>query len=107
MRPDEPSPGLTRRQQLRVLLAREECGFDELRLRLAVSVRQLEDDLRHVERSVRRGPARLRIEPPRCRACGFAFRSRGLRHLHTPGRCPRCKDERIEQARFRIEERQG
>jgi predicted Zn-ribbon and HTH transcriptional regulator len=70
-----------------------------------VSVRQLEDDLRHLERSLRRGPRRLAVAPPRCSACGFAFKGREPSRFHTPGRCPRCRSERIEAVRLRVEER--
>ena len=39
--------------------------------------------------------------PAECLACGFAFRKRD--RLTTPGRCPRCRAERIRPAEFWIE----
>jgi predicted Zn-ribbon and HTH transcriptional regulator len=95
-------PGQTRRQELIDLLAQRELSFEELRREFQAPVRELEDDLRHVERSLRRGPERLRTTPPRCLACGFAFRGRDPKRFHTPGRCPRCRSERILPARLRI-----
>jgi predicted Zn-ribbon and HTH transcriptional regulator len=107
-RAKEP-PGLgaarTVRQQLHGLLRREELSFDTLRELLGLSVRALEEELRHVERSARAAGARLRIGPARCLACDYVFRDRAARHLHAPGRCPRCRSERIADPSFRIEPR--
>jgi len=85
-----------------VLAERDWC-FEELRRELQCAVKTLEDDLRHVERSVRRGPRRLQIESARCAACDFVFRGREPRHWHPPSRCPRCRGERIDASRLRIE----
>jgi len=107
--PPVDPPGLgaarTRRQQLRALLLREELPFHVLRELLGIPVRLLEDELRHVERSARGAGERLVVSPARCLACGFAFDGRGSRHLHAPGRCPRCRSERIADPSFRIEPR--
>ena len=92
----------TRRQELTELLAQREASFDELRRDLGVSVRLLEDDLRHVDRSLHRGERRLVVTPPRCEGCGFAFARRHPKRFHTPGRCPRCRSERVLAARLRV-----
>jgi predicted Zn-ribbon and HTH transcriptional regulator len=92
----------TLRQRIAELLGRGEWGFEELRRELEAPARALEEDLRHVERSLRRGPERLFIEPARCLSCGFVFRQRAARHLHAPSRCPRCRSERIADPRFHI-----
>jgi hypothetical protein len=97
----------TVRQQLRGLLLREELSFDTLRALLGLSVRQLEDELRHVERTARGAGERLVVEPARCLACDFRFRDREVRHLHAPGRCPSCRSERIADPAFRIVRRGG
>lgn len=68
--------GQTRRQQLIERLSEREYGFEELRSQLGVAVRLLEDDLRHVERSLHRGERRLVTTEPRCDACDFEFRNR-------------------------------
>ena len=85
----------------------EEGGGDrgvefELRRELESTVASLEDDLRHVERGLRKGGERLRAEPARCLACGFLFRDRAPRHFHAPSRCPTCRSERISDPRFQI-----
>ena len=91
----------TRRQELVDLLSRGEISFDRLRRELGISVRLLDDDLHHIARSLRRGPKRLVVTPPRCGSCGFTFGER--KHYHTPSRCPRCRHESIHATRLRVE----
>jgi len=110
MAPDERDPpGVgairTPRQQLRGLLRRETLSFDALRALVGLPVRRLEEELRHVERSARGRGERLVVTPARCLACDFRFRDRETRHLHAPGRCPRCRSERIADPTFRLEAR--
>jgi predicted Zn-ribbon and HTH transcriptional regulator len=100
--PDSAGESATLRQRIAELLGKGEWGFEELRRELQAPARALEEDLRHVERSLRPGSERLRIEPARCLSCGFVFRERAARHLHAPSRCPRCRSERIADPRFRI-----
>jgi len=94
--------GKTRRHELIGLLSEREYSFEELRQELQAGVRELEDDLRHVERSLRRGQRRLVTTPPRCSDCGFAFRGRAPKRFHTPSRCPLCKSERVFPARLQV-----
>ncbi len=91
----------TRRQRLVDLLEAHEQSFEGLRVALGVPVRQLEDDLRHVERSAKQQGATLAVTPAECESCGYVFRDRG-RYI-TPGRCPKCRGERIQDAVFALE----
>lgn len=102
--PDFGPTGRTLRQYLRERLTEEELSFEALREELQVTVKQLEDDLRHLERSLRRGPARLRVLEPRCIACDFVFRGRAPKRFATPGRCPECRSERLMPARLSVGE---
>jgi predicted Zn-ribbon and HTH transcriptional regulator len=95
----------TRRQEIADALREREWSFEQLRHEFQCGAAEIEDDLRHVERSTRRGPDRLRVRPARCDACGFEFRGREPRHFRSPSRCPRCRGERIFPALFRIEAR--
>ncbi|MDX1648278.1 MAG: transcriptional regulator [Myxococcota bacterium] len=97
----------TSRRRLARWLAEGEHDFETLREALGVGARELERELRHVARSARREARRLRVTPPRCLACGFAFPGRAERHLHPPGRCPRCRGQRIAPPRFRLERTGG
>jgi predicted Zn-ribbon and HTH transcriptional regulator len=100
--PDFGPTGRTTRQRIHELLSREELAFEALREELQVTVKQLEDDLRHLERSLRRDPERLHVLEPRCIACGFEFRGRSPKRFATPSRCPECRSERLMPARLRI-----
>jgi predicted Zn-ribbon and HTH transcriptional regulator len=72
----------------------------ELARELGLREREAAEHLAHAVRSL--GPGeRLRDEPAECLACGFAFRKR--ERVATPGRCPRCRSERIRPAVFSIE----
>jgi len=83
----------TRRQQIAALLMADEWSFDDLRRELSLTVKVLEEDLRHIERSVRASGTRLRVRPASCFGCGFEFTKKAF---HPPGRCPKCRDRRIQ-----------
>jgi predicted Zn-ribbon and HTH transcriptional regulator len=89
----------TRRQEIVERLTESEWEFDELRKDLGLTVKLLEEDLRHIECSVRAGGQRLEMKPARCEACDFVFKSKAF---HPPGRCPSCRDRRIAGPWFRI-----
>jgi predicted Zn-ribbon and HTH transcriptional regulator len=89
----------TRRQQIIERLADGEWEFDELRREFGLTVKVLEEDLRHIERSVRAGGRRLILKPASCEVCDFVFKSTAP---HPPGRCPSCRDRRISGPWFRI-----
>jgi predicted Zn-ribbon and HTH transcriptional regulator len=92
----------TPRQRIVRWLEDREVDFEELRRGLELPVKVLEAELRHVERSLRRQERRLETRSPCCRDCGFDFPGRMRRHLHVPGRCPRCRSHRIDPPRFRV-----
>jgi hypothetical protein len=101
--PEEPRAEIeTSRQRLIRWLSTGDYDFDELRDALRISPRMLDDELRHVARSLRGGGRRLTVVEPRCQDCGFSFPGRARRHFHPPARCPKCKRERISAPRFRI-----
>jgi predicted Zn-ribbon and HTH transcriptional regulator len=93
------SPKRTRREEIVVLLEEAEQEFDNLRRLLEIPVHVLEEDLHHINRSVRAAGRRLDIEPARCLGCGFAFRND---KFHPPGRCPKCRDHRVSGPFFSI-----
>ena len=95
----------TVRQRLLRWLDEDEYDFETLRDALELGVRDLERHLRHVEKTLRGRGGKLRVTSPRCRDCGFGFPGRTPKHLHPPGRCPRCRGERIDPPRFRAVDR--
>ena len=82
----------TRRQEIVARLRDAEWEFDDLRQDLGLTVQVLEEDLRHIDRSVRATGSRLVLRSAHCEACDFVFKSTAF---HPPGRCPKCRDRRI------------
>ncbi len=66
---------------------------------LGLRPKDVEDDLRHLQKTLRHEAYRLVIQPAHCQRCGFVF---GTEHLHKPGKCPACKGTWIEEPRFEI-----
>lgn len=91
----------TLRQQIIALL--EEAPLTALDISKAVRVpeKDVYRHLAHIEKSVAGSGGRLSFSPCTCRACGFSFKAR--QRLTRPGRCPRCRESRIDHPVFRIE----
>ncbi len=94
------APTRTRREQIVVRLSEVALDFEQLRTELDVPVHVLDEDLRHVARSVRGAGGRLHVERPECSDCGFRFRRESFK---PPGRCPRCRSHRISGPVLRVD----
>ena len=90
----------TRREEIVVRLSEVALDFEELRTELDVPVHVLDEDLRHVARSVRATGGRLKVERPVCSDCGFRFRRESFK---PPGRCPRCRSHRVAGPVLRVD----
>jgi len=63
----------------------------------------LEDDLRHLLKSLRHSDEyRAVVIPARCRHCGFRFHHD---RLSKPGKCPQCRHTWIEAPLIQIEKK--
>lgn len=58
-----------------------------------VSPKDVEHDLQHLLKSLKRSPYRVKLYPATCRKCLFIF---STTKLSKPGKCPRCKGTWIE-----------
>jgi predicted Zn-ribbon and HTH transcriptional regulator len=76
----------------------------ELSQLIKVSEKDVVKHLPHVAKSTAHN-LKLRITPARCEECGFAFSKRT--RFTRPGRCPRCKSERIIPPAFSFAENKG
>ncbi|ADK86055.1 transcriptional regulator [Desulfarculus baarsii DSM 2075] len=61
---------------------------------------EVEEHLEHIGRSM---GGRLRLTPARCLACGYRFTER--KRLSAPGRCPRCRGQKIAGPWFQVDGR--
>lgn len=88
------------RRDLIELLAQPRSVHDLARA-LEAKPADIEDDLRHLLKSLRHsGEYRAVVTPARCRHCGFTFRQD---KLTKPGKCPQCRNTWIEAPLIRIE----
>ncbi len=89
------------RRELLEWLRNKPYTLSELALRFECKPRDVEEDLRHLERSLGRQGLRLVVDPARCRHCGFTFSKHKLRK---PGKCPRCRHTWIEEPRVWVDQ---
>lgn len=66
---------------------------------LGISEREAADHLTHALVTARR-KYRVEVTPALCGSCGFTFTER--KKVKRPSRCPKCKNGRIESARYHI-----
>lgn len=90
------------RKDLIDILKERPISLHELALLLDSRPRDLENDLEHLFRSLRKGPLRPVITPARCRKCGFLFKNH---KCHKPSKCPRCKGTWISEPLIFLDER--
>lgn len=90
----------TIRQEMIVLLEAGELSARDLSRCLGIREKEVYTHLGHIARSIEAQGKRVVIRPSRCLSCGYVFSDR--RRFTRPGRCPRCRDTRLETPLFRI-----
>jgi hypothetical protein len=83
-----------------LLLSEGNCTARELSQTLGIREKEVYAHLAHIARSVVPKGQRLLILSSRCLSCGYVFDTR--KRFTKPGRCPSCKNQRIEEPRYRI-----
>jgi predicted Zn-ribbon and HTH transcriptional regulator len=89
----------TVRQRLVAVLKDGELTARDLSRAVGISEKQVLEHLSHIRRM--RGGNHLRTVPPRCGKCGFVFIKRS--RLKSPGKCPICRGEYIDDPKFHFE----
>ncbi|OQX12446.1 MAG: transcriptional regulator [Desulfobacteraceae bacterium IS3] len=90
----------TIRQQITELLSRGEYGARDISQNIGIREKEVYPHLPHIARSVASQKKKLFVEAPVCLSCNYEFETRN--RYTRPGRCPRCKSERIREPRYRI-----
>lgn len=90
----------TIRQRIIALLRQEAMTAQDLSRSVGVAEKDVYRHLAHIEKSMAGQGRKLELAPCTCLACGFTFSER--RRLTRPGRCPRCRQSRIDHPVFRI-----
>ncbi|MFP5212237.1 MAG: transcriptional regulator [Acidobacteriota bacterium] len=91
----------TIRQEIITLLSEGEHGAKSISKILRISEKEVYTHLEHIDRSLKSQKRRLRITPALCLGCGFSFESRN--RFTSPGKCPKCKGEHIQDPEYGIE----
>jgi transcriptional regulator len=66
---------------------------------LKLTREEVEDHLKHLLRSARAAKQDVRIEPARCRSCGYTF---SAEKISKPGKCPECKSTQLYEPLIHI-----
>jgi predicted Zn-ribbon and HTH transcriptional regulator len=90
----------TVRQQMITLLTATPMDLRELSQALRISEKEVKGHLPHIAKSVSARNHRLTVIPARCDGCDYAFVDR--KRLSPPGKCPRCKQSRIQGPWYRV-----
>jgi len=96
-----PERKSTIRQEIISLL--EERPFltaKDLSAEIRIPEKEVYGHLEHIQKSLGKTGQHLIIKPAECLKCDFVFAKRG--RLKTPGRCPVCHIEHIQEAFFSI-----
>jgi hypothetical protein len=97
----ERVPVKTTRQEIIDLMEEAPRDARELSQLLRIKEKEVYENLAHIACSMKEKKKKLTVLPFSCLACGFVFEER--RRFTRPGRCPRCKDSRVEYPVYRIE----
>ncbi len=90
----------TIRKQMIGLLEKEEMSARELSQAVRIREKEVYEHLAHIGRTVNTKRKKLVITPSQCLECGYVFKDR--KRFTRPGRCPHCKNERINNPAYRI-----
>lgn len=91
----------TPRQQMIDRLRREAMTALDISQALRIPEKDVYRHLAHIQKTVAGQGGKLAVIPCTCQACGYSFT--GRRRLTRPGRCPRCRESRIDHPVFRID----
>ena len=96
----ETNKQLTIREQIIRSLEAEPMTARDLSKALRISEKEVYSHLPSIEKSIRHQKKQIEITPCYCLSCGFEFKDR--KSFRKPGKCPACRQSRIEPAVFVI-----
>lgn len=91
----------TIRQEITALLSECEHGAKSISKIIRISEKEVYQHLEHIAHSLKSQNRKLRINPARCLECGFIFEGRN--RFTSPGKCPKCKGEHIQDPEYAID----
>lgn len=90
----------TIRQRIIEMLEIAEYDVREISQQIGIREKEVCDHLPHIARSVAARKRKMSMTPAICIDCGFTYNDR--KKFTRPSRCPKCKGQRISQARYGI-----
>lgn len=89
---------MTVRQQIAEML-RQPRTSSSIAHELKLTRDEVEDHLKHLLKSARAAHQTVRVEPARCRNCGYTF---SQDKITKPGKCPECKSTHLYEPLIQI-----
>jgi predicted Zn-ribbon and HTH transcriptional regulator len=89
----------TLREEIADLIRQQSRTAREISVLLGIQEKDVYQHLVHIARSAAKSGV-FHVEPARCITCGYVFRER--KKLTRPGRCPRCRSQRITRPSFSL-----
>ena len=89
---------MTVRQQIAEMV-RQPRTSSSIAHELKLTRDEVEDHLKHLLKSAKTAGQHVKIEPARCRNCGFTF---GQDKITKPGKCPECKSTHLYEPLIQI-----
>lgn len=90
----------TIRHEILALLTDQTLSAKDISAEVHIPEKDVYGHLEHIERSMHATGHHLTVIPAECEKCGFVFKKR--ERLKKPGRCPVCKEEKIQEPLFSI-----
>ncbi|MFZ2198891.1 MAG: hypothetical protein WAV13_14225 [Thermodesulfovibrionales bacterium] len=92
--------GTVRREIITLLEERQFLTAKDISAEVRIPEKEVYGHLEHIQKSLSKTGQHLNIKPAECLKCGFIFTKRDK--LKTPGRCPVCHEEHIQEPFFSI-----
>jgi predicted Zn-ribbon and HTH transcriptional regulator len=89
---------MTARRQIADML-RQPRTISSVAHELKLTRDEVEDHLKHLLKTAKAADHDIRVEPARCRSCGYTF---GKDKLTQPSKCPECKGTRLYEPLIQI-----
>lgn len=103
-RPREPYVPAERHETIRKeilsLLLDQTLSAKDISAEVHISEKDVYEHLEHIGRSTHTTGHHLTVIPAECTKCGFIFKKR--ERLKKPGRCPVCREEKIQEPLFTL-----
>lgn len=90
------------RRHLVQMLLNEPMSVSEIARQAGVLPAEVEQDLRHLVKSLRHGEHELLVIPAECRKCAFEFSQEKFRK---PSKCPECRSTWINEPMIEVRAR--